>query len=76
MRLRERAMENDQLRKVRRINAHLWAATGYCYVTRADGTRFRVSRVRTNRGILEGRVINGSDKIWERIEAGNHIELS
>ena len=60
----------------RRINAHLWGGTGYCYITRTDGTRFRVSRVRVVRGQFMGRVINGSPKVWERIEPDYHIELS
>jgi hypothetical protein len=62
----------------REINQHLWAATGYCYVTLPDGRRFRVSRVRTMRGVLKGRVItgSGSEKFWEAIPPDAVIELT
>jgi hypothetical protein len=60
----------------REINRHLWAGTGYCYVTLADGRRFRFSRVRTLRGVLMGRVILGSEKVWEMIPPDAVIELT
>lgn len=61
---------------VRKINAHLWAATGYCYIDLPDGRRIRISRARTRKGVVEGRIINGSKKTWEVIPAGSHVELS
>lgn len=54
---------------VREINSHLQSCTAYCYVTRADGSNFRISRARTRKGVMEGRVINGSEKEWEPIPA-------
>jgi hypothetical protein len=59
----------------REINRHLWAATGYCYVTLPDGRRLRISRVRTVRGLLMGRVISGSERVWEKIPPDAVIEL-
>jgi hypothetical protein len=61
---------------VRKINAHLWAATGYCYVDLPDGRRIRISRARTRNGVVEGRVISGSKKTWEVIPLGSRVELS
>lgn len=61
---------------VREINAHLWAATGYCYVDLPDGRRIRISRARTRKGVVYGRVISGSKKTWETIPPGSRVELS
>lgn len=61
---------------VREINAHLQSDTAYCYVTRADGSNFRIARARTRNGVMEGRVINGSPKEWEMIPAGATSSLT
>lgn len=60
---------------VREINGHLWAGAGSCYVDLPDGRRIRVSRVRTRRGMVEGRVITGSSRVWEEIPADAEVEL-
>lgn len=60
---------------VREINAHLWAGTGSCYVTTLEGQRYRVSRVRSRRGLIEGRVITGSSRVWEWIPSDATVEL-
>lgn len=60
---------------VREINAHLWAGTGSCYVTTEEGQRFRISRVRTRKGMVEGRIINGSARVWEWIPSDATVEL-
>lgn len=60
---------------VREINAHLWGGTGSCYVTTEEGFRFRVSRVRTRKGMTEGRIINGSARMWEWIPSDATVEL-
>ena len=61
---------------VRAINAHLWAGVGACYVDLPDGRRIRVSRVRTRRGVIEGRVILGSARVWETIPPDAEVELT
>lgn len=61
---------------VREINARLDTLRGYCYIDLPHGRRIRVSRVRTRNGVMEGRVIIGSDKTWEKIPADAIIELS
>lgn len=61
---------------VGKINAHLWAATGYCYIDLPNGRRIRISRARTRNGVVEGRVISGSKKTWEPIPLGSRVELS
>lgn len=61
---------------VREINSHLESDTAYCYVARADGSNFRIARARTRKGVMEGRVINGSQKEWETIPAGSMSNLS
>jgi hypothetical protein len=61
---------------VREINAHLATMRGYCYVDLPDGRRIRISRARTRKGVVEGRIILGSPKAWEAIPAGSHVELS
>jgi hypothetical protein len=60
----------------RAINAHLASMTSYCYVNLPDGRRLRISRVRTVRGQVHGRIITGSPKWWEVIPAEAVIELS
>ena len=61
---------------VREINAHLASSTSYCYVDLPNGGRLRISRARTRKGVVEGRVILGSPKAWEVIPANAIIELS
>ena len=61
---------------VREINAHLASMTGYCYVDLPDGGRLRISRARTRKGVVEGRVILGSSKDWAVVPANAIIELS
>ncbi len=61
---------------VREINSHTFAGTAYCYVDLPDGRRIRISRARTRKGVVEGRVILGSDKDWEVIPATAVVELS
>jgi hypothetical protein len=61
---------------VRKINDHLWCGQHYCYVDLPDGRRLRISRARTRKGVLEGRVIIGSEKDWEVIPPTARIELS
>lgn len=75
-----------KLPTVRQINAHLWCGQRYCYVDLPDGRRMRISRARTRKGIMEGRIINTSgwepkhlDSIgigWEPIPEGSSVELS
>jgi hypothetical protein len=60
----------------RQINAHLSSLTTYCYIDLPGGKRIRISRARTRKGVLEGRVINGSPKTWEPIPLDSHVELS
>jgi hypothetical protein len=61
---------------VREINAHLFGGSRYCYVDLPDGRRLRISRARTRKGVVEGRVIVGSERDWEAIPAGSHVELN
>ena len=61
---------------VREINAHVFAGTAYCYVNLPDGRRLRISRARTHKGVVEGRVILGSERDWEPIPADAVVELS
>lgn len=71
---------------VRQINNHLWCGQAYCYVTLPDGRRMRISRARTIKGVIEGRVINTDGwepkKLckmgigWEPIPVGSHVELT
>jgi hypothetical protein len=60
----------------RAINGHLASMTSYCYIDLPDGRRIRVSRVRTVRGAVQGRVIMGSPKWWETIPPDAIVELS
>lgn len=61
---------------VRQINDRLWCGQGYCYIT-FDNRCIRVSRVRTVKGTLQGRVINGAEPMtWATIPAHARIELS
>jgi len=61
---------------VREINSRLMTGVGYCYIDLPDGRRLRISRARTRKGVMEGRVILGSPKDWEVIPVGSNIELS
>ncbi len=61
---------------VREINEHLFGGSRYCYVNLPDGRRLRISRARTRKGVLEGRIVLGSDKEWETIPEGSKVELS
>ena len=61
---------------VREINSHLASYSTYCYVNLPDGRRLRISRARTRKGVVEGRVILGSEKDWEVIPAQSVVELS
>ena len=67
--------KQDNQPTVRQINAHVFAGTGSCYIDLPDGRRFRISRARTRAGVIEGKVIMGSDKDWETIPAASYIEL-
>jgi hypothetical protein len=70
------ATANDRIRR-REINAHVFAGVGACYIRRADGTSFRISRARIRRGVLEGCIVNGGDPFnWERIPSSAIVELS
>ena len=70
-------MNSTKQPTVRAINAHTFAGTGYCYVSTATGRPlFRISRARTRKGVIEGRIVNGSDKVWEVIPADATIHLS
>ena len=60
---------------VKAINAHVFAGTGSCYIDTRDGRRFRISRARTRKGIVEGRVICGSSREWEPIPAHASVEM-
>ena len=60
---------------VREFNSHLASCSSYCYVY-GEGFSFRISRARTRKGVVEGRVINGSPKDWEVIPADATVELS
>lgn len=60
---------------VREINAHVWAGTGSCYIDLPDGRRIRISRLRTRGGVVEGRIVLGSRKAWEKIPADAAVEL-
>jgi hypothetical protein len=63
---------------VREINAHVFAGVGAAYIQTKDGIRFRVSRVRTRNGTVEGKVINGNVhwlKEWHPIPADADVEL-
>lgn len=66
----------DKRPTVREINAHLWGGSAYCYVDLPDGRRLRISRARTRKGVVEGRVILGSEKDWEVIPFGAIVDLS
>lgn len=70
----------------RQINSHLASMVGYCVVY-ADGFQMRISRARTRKGIMEGRVINysysgrnavnvGPIRDWEPIPENATMELS
>lgn len=61
---------------VRQINGHLASCSAYCYVNLPDGRRLRISRARSVKGVVEGRVILGSAKDWEPIPADAVVELS
>lgn len=64
---------------VKEINSHVFAGTGYCYVSMADGRRMRISWARSKKGTVEGRVINTSGwtpKRWEVIPTDATVELS
>lgn len=61
---------------VREINEHLICGTGYCYVRLKDGHAWRIGRARRVRGVLQGRIISGSERTWEVIPADAVIELS
>lgn len=61
---------------VRKINSHLFGGSHYCYIDLPDGRRLRISRARTRKGVVEGRVILGSEKDWETIPADAAVELS
>jgi hypothetical protein len=60
---------------VRQINAHVFAGTGTCYVYREGAPTLRISRARTRKGIVEGRVIIGSINEWEHIPSDAIVEL-
>jgi hypothetical protein len=60
---------------VRTINEHLFGGSHYCYIDMPDGRRFRIARARTRKGVVEGRIILGSEKDWEPI-TGGRVELS
>lgn len=60
---------------VREINSHLASCSSYCYVDLPDGRRLRISRARSVKGVVEGRVILGSPRIWEVIPEGSRVEL-
>ena len=60
---------------VREINRHVIYGSGACYVTQPGGRRFRISCARKRQGVLEERVISGSDKEWEAISPTATIEL-
>jgi len=60
---------------VRQINAHVFAGTGTCYVYREGAATLRISRARTRKGKIEGRVIVGSPNDWEPILPGDVVEL-
>jgi hypothetical protein len=60
----------------RQINAHLASMSSYCYVNLPNGNRLRISHARTRNGVLEGRVILGSPKVWEVIPSTAIVELS
>lgn len=61
---------------MRKINAHVWCGQAYCYVDLPDGRRLRIARARTRKGVVEGRVILGSERDWEPIPADAVVELS
>lgn len=61
---------------VREINSHLASYSAYCYVDLPDGRRLRISRARTRKGVVEGRVILGSPNDWEPIPAESRVDLS
>jgi hypothetical protein len=60
---------------VRQINAHVFAGTGSCYIYSEGQPTLRISRARTRKGVVEGRVITGSTKEWETIPADAEIDL-
>lgn len=69
---------NAKQLSVRQINAHVIARTGGCYVETREGKRFRISRVRTRRRVVEGRVVcgDGYEPLdWAVIPADATIEL-
>lgn len=61
---------------VRQINSRLFCGSHYCYINLPDGRRIRISRARTRKGVVEGRIILGSEREWEPIPADATVELS
>lgn len=61
------ALEGEQVtarQAVKRINSWTWAGAGSCYCDLQDGQRVRISRARTVKGEVQGRVIIGSPQVW------------
>jgi len=69
-------VKTNQQPTVREINAHLASCSSYCYIDLPGGGRIRISRARSRKGVVEGRVILGSPKAWEVIPADAVVELS
>ena len=61
---------------VREINTHLFGGVHSCYVNMPDGNRLRISVARTRKGVLEGRIVNGSASVWKIIPVTTTIELN
>lgn len=79
-------MATKQQPTVKEINNHTFAGTGVCVVY-VDGFQMRISRARTNKGVVEGRVITfsysgrnasnvGPMKDWQAIPVDATVELN
>ena len=60
---------------VREIND--WVSRDrYCYVYKNDTWAMRISRARTRKGVLEGRIVSFHDSGWKVIENTDTVLLS
>ncbi len=77
---RDKQMANGTA-TARQINAHLMSGSSYCYVY-GEGFQYRISRARTRKGVLEGRIVNGERadgrklNDWEPIPATAEVALT
>lgn len=74
----EVTVKTDRQPTVRAINSHVFAGTGYCYVTLPDDKRSRIGHAKSIKGALYGRVIGFGYALhaYELIPLGSAVELS